>query len=769
MTTAKDQRERSSATPGVRLVVAMPALNESATIQDVIRRIPESLPGVDSITVVVVDDGSSDSTADLARQVGAHVISHAYRQGVGAAFQTALRYAISERADLLATLDSDGQFNPEDLAELIEPVASGDADFSTASRFKDPALVPDMPGVKKWGNRQMSRLISRLAGQRFYDVSCGMRCYNREAMLSLNLLGKFTYTQEVFINLAFKHMRIAEIPLKIRGEREFGKSRVANSISRYAINTSKIIWSSYRDFKPWRFFGWISAIVLTPALVIGFFLTWHYFGDVSRPADQIPELVGTYEAENGLKVTVPRYSIKPYQWMVPIAVALGVLSVLLFYAGMFGDMLVRHRIYLEELLVHARDNATGEKATSTGASPLSPGVLKAPTHDASGKRTKFLVFGAPVIEEEDVAEVVDSLRSGWIGTGPKVARFEDNFRQYKGGEAHAIAVNSCTSALHLSILCLDLEPGDEVITSAMTFCATVNAILHAGATPVLADVDPRTMNIDPASVESRITDRTRAILPVHFAGMPCDMDAIEAIAKRHNLRIVEDCAHAVETEFKGRRAGTMGDFGCFSFYATKNVTTAEGGMVLSRNEDDAKRVKRLSLHGLSQDAWKRYSDTGYRHYFVNELGFKCNMTDLQASIGIHQLARVDTNWLSRQHVWDRYQNDLADLPIALPAQPEGDMRHGLHLFPVLIDESRTGVSRDSFLEQLQARQIGAGVHYLSVSEHPFYQSLGWNPSDCPEALRIGRQTLSLPLSAGMDDRDIDDVVAAVRSIISDNA
>ncbi|GAB5497398.1 MAG: hypothetical protein Phyf2KO_24780 [Phycisphaerales bacterium] len=744
MTRPADHGEPASAAPGVRLIVAMPALNESATIQDVIRRIPDSLPGVAAIQVIVVDDGSSDSTADLARQVGAHVISHPYRQGVGAAFQTALRYAISERADLLATLDSDGQFNPEDLAELIAPVASGDADFSTASRFKDPALVPEMPAVKKWGNRQMSRLISRLAGQRFYDVSCGMRCYNREAMLSLNLLGKFTYTQEVFINLAFKHMRIAEIPLKIRGEREFGKSRVASSISRYAINTSKIIWSSYRDFKPWRFFGWIAAIVLVPAVLIGIFLVIHYF-------QREP------------------HSLKPYQWMAPIAVGLAVLSVLLFYAGMFGDMLVRHRIYLEELLVHARDGATSGGDSAQTPSALSTLAPKAPTHDASGKRTKFFVFGAPVIEEQEVAEVVDSLRSGWIGTGPKVARFEDNFRQYKGGEAHAIAVNSCTSALHLSILCLDLEPGDEVITSAMTFCATVNAILHAGATPVLADIDPRTMNIDPASIESRITERTRAILPVHFAGMPCDMDAIEAIARKHNLRIVEDCAHAVETEYKGRRAGTMGDFGCFSFYATKNVTTAEGGMVLCRNEDDAKRVKRLSLHGLSQDAWKRYSDTGYRHYFVNELGFKCNMTDLQASLGIHQLARVDTNWLNRKRVWDRYHNDLADLPLTLPAQPDGAVRHGLHLFPVLIDEARTGVSRDSFLEQLQARQIGAGVHYLSVSEHPFYQSMGWNPADCPEALRIGRQTLSLPLSAGMEDRDIDDVVAAVRSILEDNA
>lgn len=744
MTRPQDHGVPAVGGPGVRLIVAMPALNEAATIQDVIRRIPPTLPGVASIQVIVVDDGSSDDTADLARQVGAHVLSHAYRQGVGAAFQTALRYAINERADLLATLDSDGQFNPEDLGELIAPVVSGDADFSTASRFKDPDKIPEMPAVKKWGNRQMSRLISRLAGQRFYDVSCGMRCYNREAMLSLNLLGKFTYTQEVFINLAFKHMRIAEIPLVIRGEREFGKSRVASSISRYAINTSKIIWSSYRDFKPWRFFGWLAGLVALPALLIGIFLVIHY-------------------------IRREPHSLKPYQWMAPIAVGMAVLSVLLFYAGMFGDMLVRHRIYLEELLVHARDGATGGNDASQSSARLSPGAPKAPTHDANGKRTKFLVFGAPVIEEEEVAEVVDSLRSGWIGTGPKVARFEDNFRQYKGGEAHAIAVNSCTSALHLSILCLDLEPGDEVITSAMTFCATVNAILHAGATPVLADIDPRTMNIDPASIESRLTERTRAILPVHFAGMPCDMEAIEAIARKHNLRIVEDCAHAVETEYKGRRAGTMGDFGCFSFYATKNVTTAEGGLVLCKNEDDAKRVKRLSLHGLSQDAWKRYSDTGYRHYYVNELGFKCNMTDLQASIGIHQLARVDTNWIHRKRVWDRYHRELADLPITLPAQPGQDIRHGLHLFPVLIDEARAGLSRDHFLELLQARQIGAGVHYLAVPEHPFYRSLGWSPEDCPQALRIGRQTLSLPLSAGLTDQDIDDVVTGVRAIIEDHA
>ena len=742
-----DDPEHSPAGP--LLIVAMPALNEQATIRDVIERIPGSLPGIGSIRVVVVNDGSTDRTAEISTDAGAVVLSHASRQGVGAAFQTALRYAIESRADFLATLDSDGQFNPEDLGELIEPVVSDRFDFSTASRFKDADKVPEMPEVKKWGNRQMSRLVSRLTGQRFHDVSCGMRCYNRQAMLSLNLLGKFTYTQEVFINLAFKHMRIVEIPLVIRGEREFGKSRVASNLFRYAINTSKIIWSSYRDYKPWRFFSWIAFIVLIPAIMIGLFLTIRYF-------------------------TREPHSIKPYQWMVTAAGGFAVLSVLLYIAGMFGDMLVRHRIYLEELLVHARDASSrgetpvvpvGTDSASVAAAKPKPEVA----HDESGKRKKFLVFGAPVIEEEEIEEVVDSLRSGWIGTGPKVARFEDNFRQFKGGESHCIAVNSCTSALHLSILCLDLEPGDEVITSAMTFCATVNAILHAGATPVLADIDPATLNIDPASIEAHITERTRAIVPVHFAGYPCDMDAIREIATKHNLRIVEDCAHAVEGEYQGTPTGTLGDFGCFSFYATKNVTTAEGGMVVCKNEEDAKRVKRLSLHGLSQDAWKRYSDAGYKHYFVNELGFKCNMTDLQASIGIHQLARVNTNWRNRKTVWDRYQSELAGLPIALPAQPPATVRHGYHLFPVLLDESRASVSRDEFLGLLQAQNIGSGVHYLSIAEHPFYQSLGWNPDNWPNALRVGRQTVSLPISAGMSEADVTDVVRAVKRVLGEHS
>ncbi|NCU00297.1 DegT/DnrJ/EryC1/StrS family aminotransferase [Candidatus Macondimonas diazotrophica] len=381
-------------------------------------------------------------------------------------------------------------------------------------------------------------------------------------------------------------------------------------------------------------------------------------------------------------------------------------------------------------------------------------------------RERFLTFGAPLIGEAEIDEVVDSLRSGWLGTGPKVARFERDFAAYKGVE-QAVAVNSCTAALHLSLLAAGLAPGDEVITTPLTFCATVNAILHAGATPVLADVDPVTFNLDPAAVAARITPRTRAVLPVHFAGRPCDMGALMALAEHHDLRVIEDCAHAIESRYDGRPVGTIGDFGCFSFYVTKNVVTGEGGMILTRRTEDAARLKTLALHGMSHDAWRRFSDSGYRHYQVVECGFKYNMMDLQAAIGLHQLARVEASWQRRRAIWARYQAAFADLPVIRPAEPDPQTRHAHHLYTLLIDEARCGRTRDNFLDDMTAQRVGVGVHYLSLPEHPYYQNrLGWRPEDTPEAMRIGRQTVSLPLSPALTDADVDDVIQAVRSDIA---
>jgi dTDP-4-amino-4,6-dideoxygalactose transaminase len=380
-------------------------------------------------------------------------------------------------------------------------------------------------------------------------------------------------------------------------------------------------------------------------------------------------------------------------------------------------------------------------------------------------KDKFLIFGSPAIEDSEISEVVESLKSGWLGTGPKVAQFEESFRNYKGA-SYAIAVNSCTAALHLSMLAADLKPSDEVITSPMTFCATVNAIIHANLTPVLADIDPVTMNIDPEQIERKITSKTRGILPVHFAGRPCNMDAIMEIAKKHNLIVIEDCAHAIETEYHGKKVGTFGDFGCFSFYVTKNIVTGEGGMILARNKEHAERIKRLAMHGLSSDAWKRFSDEGYKHYFVVECGFKYNMMDLQAAIGIHQLKRIDAYWERREQIWQRYNKAFAELPIVLPAEPEPDTRHAHHLYTILIDEQKCGIDRDSFLESVTANNIGIGIHYLSIPEHIYYQNtFGWRPEDYPNAMRIGRQTVSLPLSAKLTDEDVEDTIKTVQKVI----
>jgi len=395
-------------------------------------------------------------------------------------------------------------------------------------------------------------------------------------------------------------------------------------------------------------------------------------------------------------------------------------------------------------------------------------MAKKVAHEAPVRtKDRFLVFGAPDIRDEEIREVVATMTSGWLGTGPKVARFEREFGAYVGA-AHVSALNSCTAALHLSLLAAGVGADDEVITSALTFCATVNAILHAGARPVVADVDPRTMNLDLDDVVRKLSPRTKAILPVHFAGRPCDMDAIMAIARERGLLVVEDCAHAIETEWRGRHAGTFGDFGCFSFYVTKNVATGEGGMVVTRTEEAAARVRVLGLHGMSKDAWKRFGDEGYKHYQVVAAGFKHNMMDLQAAIGIHQLARVETAWRRRREIWDRYDRAFASLPLGLPAPPEPGTRHAHHLYTVLVDPRRCGVTRDAFLDGMTREGIGVGVHYVAIPEHPYYrEALGWRPEDTPEATRIGRQTVSLPLSPKLSDGDVEDVITAVRRTLGD--
>ena len=361
-------------------------------------------------------------------------------------------------------------------------------------------------------------------------------------------------------------------------------------------------------------------------------------------------------------------------------------------------------------------------------------------------RDSYLVFGQPIIEQAEIDEVIDSMKSAWLGTGPKAAEFERRVATYKG-VPHAIGLNSCTAGLHLACVVLDLNPGDEIITTPMTFCASINAIIHAGATPVLADVDPVTMNIDPEAVRRAITPRTKAILPVHFAGRSCAMDELMAIAKQHDLKVIEDCAHAIETEYHGQKAGTIGDLGVLSFYSTKNIVTGEGGMVLTRDSALARRTKMMGLHGMSSNAWKRFSDDGHRHYDVEEIGFKYNMMDLQAAIGMHQINRVEAYWQRRQVIWNRYLEAFANMPLQTPATWPDNERHALHLFTLLVTEADAGISRDDMLSALHKQNIGTGVHYRAI---PRSQGL---PRALPLAVRR--------LSARQDDRRRHFVTAVV--------
>ena len=380
-------------------------------------------------------------------------------------------------------------------------------------------------------------------------------------------------------------------------------------------------------------------------------------------------------------------------------------------------------------------------------------------------RDDFLVFGSPMIEELGINEVVDTLKSGWLGTGPKTHKFEEMFKQYKNVN-YALALNSCTAALHLACIVSGLKHGDEVITTPMTFCATSNVIEHTGATPIFVDVEKDTMNINPMEIERHITEKTKAIAIVHFAGRSCNMDTIMDIKKRYKLILIEDCAHAIEATYHGKSIGTFGDFGCFSFYVTKNIVTGEGGMLITNNKEYDQQARLLSLHGMGKDAWKRFGSSGYMHYQVVYPGFKYNMMDIQASLGIHQLDRVEEYWERRLEIWNRYNKAFMDLPCFTPAPFGKDTKHGLHLYTLLLDIDKLKVDRDFILQALTKENIGVGVHYISLHQQPFYQqTYGYRKSDFPNAEWISDRTISLPFSAKLTDKDVEDVIEAVRKVL----
>ena len=382
-------------------------------------------------------------------------------------------------------------------------------------------------------------------------------------------------------------------------------------------------------------------------------------------------------------------------------------------------------------------------------------------------RNDFLVFGSPKIEQEEIDEVVECLKSGWIGTGPRVNEFENAFRDYIGSK-YAIALNSCTAALHLSMLVSGVSTGDEVITTPMTFAATANAILHTGAKPIFVDVEKDSMNIDPTLIEKVISPKTKAILPVHFAGRPCNMDHIMEIAQKNNLLVIEDAAHAVEAKYKGKKIGNIGDMTCFSFYVTKNLVTGEGGMITTTNEEWSKKIKIRALHGMTSDARMRYANENYKHYQVIAPGFKYNMMDIQASLGIHQLKRLDKNFDRRKEIWNIYNKAFENLPITTPSE-EKDTVHGRHLYTLLLDLDNLKISRDEFLGEIVRENIGVGVHFISLHLQPYYkETFGFKKDDFPNSAFISERTVSIPFSAKLTEKDVQDVINAITKVLNRN-
>jgi len=378
-------------------------------------------------------------------------------------------------------------------------------------------------------------------------------------------------------------------------------------------------------------------------------------------------------------------------------------------------------------------------------------------------RANRLVFGAPVLGEEEITSVAECIRSQWIGLGGRVERFEQEFARYKGAP-YALAVSSGTAAIHLALAALGIGAGDEVIAPSMTFCSTIHSIVHTGAKPVLVDCCRDTFNIDPAQVACRITSRTKAILVVHMCGRSCEMDPILEIARRHDLRVIEDCAHAIESTYRGPPAGLMGDVGCFSFYPTKSITTGDGGMVITRDSELLQRARILSAQGMTADAWSRFvGEPG--GYEVIEAGFKYNMTDLAASLGLPQLVKIEDHWRRRAYVWSQYNALLRDLPLLLPRATEPESRHAYHLYTPLLMLEELSVGRAEIIAALEAENIGVGIHYVPVHQHPYYKKhFGFVDSDFPNATFVGERTLSLPLSPAMSEQDVVGVVAALTRI-----
>ncbi len=365
---------------------------------------------------------------------------------------------------------------------------------------------------------------------------------------------------------------------------------------------------------------------------------------------------------------------------------------------------------------------------------------------------KFITFGEPNIGVKEINFLKKTISSKWIGSGPTTEKFEKKFKNYKKSK-FSLSLNSCTAALHLSLISLGLKKGDEVITTPMTFCSTINSILLTGAKPILVDINPNTLNIDENKISKKINSKTKALMIVHFAGLACNMKPIIKICKKYNLKLIEDCAHAIESKYHNKEVGNFGDTGCFSFYATKNITTGEGGMLITNKTKIYNKIRTMRLHGLSKDAWKRYLPNNiinnklkFEHYDVKEVGLKYNLIDFNASLGIPQLENIEKNLLKRKNLHNLYKKKLNGLPIKFQNINPYPNKFAHHLFVIILDKSKTNKKRDDLVLFLKKNKVGTGINYRAVTDMTIYKkNLGWNNKTTPLAKYVGDNILSLPL------------------------